>query len=93
MLILRIRTLFAVSGILARPEFEARADRRRRRGRSRLNDRVVWIVAVRAVIERALTLPVADPFAVYAEYPILMSARMATPAHEIGVVEIDRFAK
>lgn len=48
---------------------------------------------MRATVECALTLPVADSLTVRPERPVPMLARMAPSANQVSVVQIDGMAK
>jgi len=74
-------------------EFQSGANGRRGFRRPGLDRRAVRIVAMRAVVKRALTLPVCDTLSVGPKIPILVAVRMAAATNQVRFIEVYEFGK
>jgi len=88
-------TLPDVAGLVldAALELQPGANGRRRFGCPRLDRRIVGIVAMRTVVQRAFVLPIGDALSMGSEIPVLVAVRMAPPADEVCLIKIYGFAE
>ena len=54
-----------------------------------LDCRAMWIVAMRAIVKRTVTLPVCDTLTMGSEYPVLVTIRMTAAADKVCLVYVD----
>jgi len=58
-----------------------------------LDRRAMRIMAMGAIVQRAVILPVCDTLTVGSEIPVLVAVRMAATADQVCLIEVHRLAK
>lgn len=69
-------------------EFQSGAYRRCRFRCPGLDCRAMWVVTMRAVVKRTVTLPVCDTLTMGSEYPVLVAIRMTAAADKVCLVYV-----